>query len=199
MLTLSSWSIKLLLFPLSSRVLFNWLPPQNIHWRKTWAMVAEIRDVAYFILFVHSNTSSNLSNSLFLRRLYLIWWESYSNYLVSCYDDIFSFFSYNTDVTNLLQVLLLMATALNVRILGPASDGGIDSLPMELRKRQQRIAEITEMIHVSSCFCCLFSFSVFTFLSKLLTPVLINTDDLSIYYWVSYYQLLCGWIPNHKF
>ncbi|XP_057463650.1 solanesyl diphosphate synthase 3, chloroplastic/mitochondrial-like isoform X1 [Actinidia eriantha] len=47
-------------------------------------------------------------------------------------------------------VLLLLATALNVRIPGPASDGVIDSLPMELRKRQQRIAEITEMIHVAS-------------------------------------------------
>ncbi|XP_057472303.1 solanesyl diphosphate synthase 3, chloroplastic/mitochondrial-like isoform X4 [Actinidia eriantha] len=47
-------------------------------------------------------------------------------------------------------VLLLMATALNVRIPGPVSDGVIDSLPMELRKRQQRIAEITEMIHVAS-------------------------------------------------
>ncbi|XP_039014814.1 solanesyl-diphosphate synthase 1, mitochondrial-like isoform X1 [Hibiscus syriacus] len=47
-------------------------------------------------------------------------------------------------------VLLLMATALNVRIpeLPPAGVG--DNLPTDLRTRQQRIAEITEMIHVAS-------------------------------------------------
>ncbi|KAK8701345.1 hypothetical protein V6N13_019733 [Hibiscus sabdariffa] len=47
-------------------------------------------------------------------------------------------------------VLLLMATALNVRIpeLPPAGVG--DTLPIDLRTRQQRIAEITEMIHVAS-------------------------------------------------
>ncbi|KAE9452408.1 hypothetical protein C3L33_15691, partial [Rhododendron williamsianum] len=45
-------------------------------------------------------------------------------------------------------VLLLMATALNVHIPGPPSDAMVGALSEELRKRQQRIAEITEMIHV---------------------------------------------------
>ncbi|XP_039003031.1 solanesyl-diphosphate synthase 1, mitochondrial-like [Hibiscus syriacus] len=47
-------------------------------------------------------------------------------------------------------VLLLMATALNVHIpeLPPAGVG--DTLSSDLRTRQQRIAEITEMIHVAS-------------------------------------------------
>ncbi|KAH7855790.1 hypothetical protein Vadar_028934 [Vaccinium darrowii] len=47
-------------------------------------------------------------------------------------------------------VLLLMATALNVHIHGPPSDTVVDDLSEELRTRQQRIAEITEMIHVAS-------------------------------------------------
>ncbi|XP_059668763.1 solanesyl diphosphate synthase 3, chloroplastic/mitochondrial isoform X2 [Cornus florida] len=47
-------------------------------------------------------------------------------------------------------VLLLMATALNVHIPGPAPDGVVDTLSTELRTRQQCIAEITEMIHVAS-------------------------------------------------
>ncbi|KAJ4981465.1 hypothetical protein NE237_032302 [Protea cynaroides] len=47
-------------------------------------------------------------------------------------------------------VLLLMATALNIPIPKSTSDGVIDTLSDELRKRQQRIAEITEMIHVAS-------------------------------------------------
>ncbi|KAF5957908.1 hypothetical protein HYC85_005133 [Camellia sinensis] len=47
-------------------------------------------------------------------------------------------------------VLLLMATALNVPIPGPASDEVVDAISTELRNRQQRIAEITEMIHVAS-------------------------------------------------
>ncbi|KAL6972975.1 Solanesyl diphosphate synthase 3, chloroplastic/mitochondrial [Sarracenia purpurea var. burkii] len=47
-------------------------------------------------------------------------------------------------------VLLLMATALNASVPGPASDGVVDALALELRRRQQRIAEITEMIHVAS-------------------------------------------------
>ncbi|XVF46803.1 hypothetical protein PTKIN_Ptkin03bG0057600 [Pterospermum kingtungense] len=47
-------------------------------------------------------------------------------------------------------VLLLMATALNVHIpeLPPPRVG--DTLPTDLRTSQQRIAEITEMIHVAS-------------------------------------------------
>lgn len=46
-------------------------------------------------------------------------------------------------------VLLLMASALNFDI--PRSDKGVtDSVPSELRTRQQCIAEITEMIHVAS-------------------------------------------------
>ncbi|KAK3194260.1 hypothetical protein Dsin_025570 [Dipteronia sinensis] len=47
-------------------------------------------------------------------------------------------------------VLLLMATALNVRLPEPLSDGVGDALTTELRTRQQCIAEITEMIHVAS-------------------------------------------------
>ncbi|PSS28917.1 Solanesyl diphosphate synthase [Actinidia chinensis var. chinensis] len=47
-------------------------------------------------------------------------------------------------------VLLLMATALNVPIPVSASNGMVDALPTELRRRQQCIAEITEMIHVAS-------------------------------------------------
>jgi hypothetical protein len=49
-----------------------------------------------------------------------------------------------------LQVLLLMSTALNLPIPKappPMEYGG--STPTDLRSRQQRIAEITEMIHVS--------------------------------------------------
>ncbi|XP_057970687.1 solanesyl-diphosphate synthase 1, mitochondrial [Malania oleifera] len=47
-------------------------------------------------------------------------------------------------------VLLLMATALNVTIPETASDRVVDPVATELRTRQQRIAEITEMIHVAS-------------------------------------------------
>ncbi|KAH7854695.1 hypothetical protein Vadar_016879 [Vaccinium darrowii] len=47
-------------------------------------------------------------------------------------------------------VLLLMATALNVHIPGPPSDTVVDDLSEELRERQQRITEITELIHVAS-------------------------------------------------
>ncbi|KAJ4976862.1 hypothetical protein NE237_001968 [Protea cynaroides] len=47
-------------------------------------------------------------------------------------------------------VLLLMATALNMAIPKSASGGVIDTLSDELRRRQQCIAEITEMIHVAS-------------------------------------------------
>ncbi|KAJ6891354.1 hypothetical protein NC651_024753 [Populus alba x Populus x berolinensis] len=53
-------------------------------------------------------------------------------------------------------VLLLMATALNVHILETTTSsvettsGVGDALTTELRKRQQSIAEITEMIHVAS-------------------------------------------------
>ena len=48
----------------------------------------------------------------------------------------------------LLQVILLMATDLNVQIPKPASGGVVDMFSTELRTRQQSIAEITEMIHV---------------------------------------------------
>ncbi|XP_030969282.1 solanesyl diphosphate synthase 3, chloroplastic/mitochondrial isoform X1 [Quercus lobata] len=47
-------------------------------------------------------------------------------------------------------VLLLMATAMNISILEPSLRGPGDALTTELRARQQRIAEITEMIHVAS-------------------------------------------------
>uniref|UniRef100_A0A2P2LC28 Geranylgeranyl pyrophosphate synthase n=2 Tax=Rhizophora mucronata TaxID=61149 RepID=A0A2P2LC28_RHIMU len=46
-------------------------------------------------------------------------------------------------------VLLLMATALNVHLPEPAVNVQ-DTLPTELRSKQQCIAEITEMIHVAS-------------------------------------------------
>ncbi|KAE8711385.1 Solanesyl-diphosphate synthase 1 [Hibiscus syriacus] len=46
-------------------------------------------------------------------------------------------------------VLLLMATALNVHIPELPRAGVGDTLPTDLRTRQQRIAEITEMIHSS--------------------------------------------------
>lgn len=47
-------------------------------------------------------------------------------------------------------VILLMATALNVQISKPASEGVVNMFSTELRLRQQAIAEITEMIHVAS-------------------------------------------------
>ncbi|XP_052179655.1 solanesyl diphosphate synthase 3, chloroplastic/mitochondrial isoform X2 [Diospyros lotus] len=47
-------------------------------------------------------------------------------------------------------VLLLMATALNLPIPRPAADDMVGDLSTELRRRQQCIAEITEMIHVAS-------------------------------------------------
>ncbi|MCD9639694.1 Solanesyl diphosphate synthase 3, chloroplastic/mitochondrial [Datura stramonium] len=47
-------------------------------------------------------------------------------------------------------VLLLMATALNAQIPRSAPQVDVDSLSGDLRTRQQCIAEITEMIHVSS-------------------------------------------------
>ncbi|KAK4589177.1 hypothetical protein RGQ29_019962 [Quercus rubra] len=45
-------------------------------------------------------------------------------------------------------VLLLMATAMNISILEPSVRGPGDALTKELRARQQRRAEITEMIHM---------------------------------------------------
>ncbi|KAH6773501.1 geranyl diphosphate synthase 1 [Perilla frutescens var. hirtella] len=47
-------------------------------------------------------------------------------------------------------VLLLMATALDVPILRQSHEAAVDTLSVELRSRQQCIAEITEMIHVAS-------------------------------------------------
>ncbi|KAL3616867.1 Solanesyl diphosphate synthase 3, chloroplastic/mitochondrial [Castilleja foliolosa] len=47
-------------------------------------------------------------------------------------------------------VLLLMATALNVSVPRQLPEAAIENLSMELRTRQQCIAEITEMIHVAS-------------------------------------------------
>ncbi|PPD85396.1 hypothetical protein GOBAR_DD17663 [Gossypium barbadense] len=46
-------------------------------------------------------------------------------------------------------VLLLMATALDVHIPELSPPGIGDTLPTDLRTRQQRIAEITEMIHIN--------------------------------------------------
>ena len=48
-----------------------------------------------------------------------------------------------------MQVLLLMSTALHVAIPEPPKALG-DTLTTNLRTRQQSIAEITEMVHVSS-------------------------------------------------
>lgn len=61
-----------------------------------------------------------------------------------------------------LQILLLMATALNISVPGSAHHGVIDSLAAELRTRQQCIAEITEMIHVSFLFCASLSVMVWS-------------------------------------
>ncbi|CAI9108677.1 OLC1v1008343C1 [Oldenlandia corymbosa var. corymbosa] len=47
-------------------------------------------------------------------------------------------------------VLLLMATAIDAPISRPLPDTAVDALSMDLRTRQQCIAEITEMIHVAS-------------------------------------------------
>ncbi|RVW23092.1 hypothetical protein CK203_099980 [Vitis vinifera] len=62
-----------------------------------------------------------------------------------------------TLVGSLALVLLLMATALNVPLPRPALAEVPETLSTELRTRQQCIAEITEMIHVSSLkFCFIF-------------------------------------------
>ena len=58
----------------------------------------------------------------------------------------------------LMQVLLLMATALDLPIQRQTSEAAVNALSSELRTRQQCIAEITEMIHVSDYLfleCCL--------------------------------------------
>lgn len=50
-----------------------------------------------------------------------------------------------------MQVLLLMSTALNLPIPKPPPSNDLGgTFTADLRSRQQRIAEITEMIHVSS-------------------------------------------------
>lgn len=48
-----------------------------------------------------------------------------------------------------MQVLLLMATALDLPISRQIPQTEVVTLATELRSRQQCIAEITEMIHVS--------------------------------------------------
>lgn len=48
-----------------------------------------------------------------------------------------------------MQVLLLMATALDLPISRQIPQAEVVTLATELRSRQQCIAEITEMIHVS--------------------------------------------------
>ncbi|PPR87110.1 hypothetical protein GOBAR_AA33578 [Gossypium barbadense] len=48
-----------------------------------------------------------------------------------------------------IRVLLLMATALDVHIPELSPPGFGDTLTIDLRTRQQRIAEITEMIHIN--------------------------------------------------
>lgn len=64
-----------------------------------------------------------------------------------------------------MQVLLLMASALDVPFPKPVVDGEFPTLPKEVRARQQSIAEITEMIHVR------FFFSSILFLSCFLSNV----------------------------
>lgn len=50
-----------------------------------------------------------------------------------------------------MQIILLMATALNVQIPNPSPSNELEgTLTTELRSRQRCIAEITEMIHVSA-------------------------------------------------
>ena len=65
---------------------------------------------------------------------------------------LFDSFAYRIHVNDrmFLQVLFLMSTALNLSIHEappPIELGG--ALTVDVRSRQQRIAEITEMIHVS--------------------------------------------------
>ena len=60
-----------------------------------------------------------------------------------------------------MQVLLLMASALDVPIPKSVIDGEFHTLPKEVRGRQQSIAEITEMIHVSLLFSSIYSCHVF--------------------------------------
>lgn len=66
-----------------------------------------------------------------------------------------------------LQVLLLMASALNVGMPSTLPINTQESLETQLRTRQQRIAEITEMIHVSS----LLSYNPNVFLRHILQAV----------------------------
>ncbi|KAK6124062.1 hypothetical protein DH2020_042208 [Rehmannia glutinosa] len=56
---------------------------------------------------------------------------------------------YNMEDHVLEKVLLLMATALNVSVPRQLPVAAVDTLSVELRSRQQCIAEITEMIHAS--------------------------------------------------
>lgn len=55
-----------------------------------------------------------------------------------------------TGLVSCLQVLLLMATALNLRVPEALIGESTDIVSSELRVRQRGIAEITEMIHVSN-------------------------------------------------
>ncbi|KAK3032357.1 hypothetical protein RJ639_035408, partial [Escallonia herrerae] len=64
-------------------------------------------------------------------------------------DHFVSVFVARSAIVERVMVLLLMATALNLPLSGPA-DGSVNMLSTELRIRQQCIAEITEMIHVAS-------------------------------------------------
>lgn len=49
-----------------------------------------------------------------------------------------------------MQVLLLMATALNVHVPEPPAGGVGDTLTTDIRTRQQSIAEIDHKIHIHS-------------------------------------------------
>lgn len=70
------------------------------------------------------------------------------------------------------QVLLLMASALNGNIPGSSPTRAGDSLTTELRTRQQSIAEITEMIHVSLLELSVASTLCFCFILIAFTPLI---------------------------
>ena len=75
-----------------------------------------------------------------------------------------------------MQVLLLMASALDVPIPKTVVGGDFPTLPKELRARQQSIAEITEMIHVSFLLlgiCCCSVFGLVGFLGFNIDGILV--------------------------
>lgn len=89
------------------------------------------------------------------------------------------------NLTAFLQVLLLMASALNMPIPEAAASGAYNNFSKDLRARQQCIAEITEMIHVShlnlmSTSFCLISISYLVFFNIFLKVTLVDYAMLLI-------------------